>query len=77
MKERKTEKVLDVWDMGIHITAIKDYRDEKTPYRVYANWYDGGYHKKLLAKESHIVNVLTGVRNAYIRLTTAKGDANR
>ena len=66
MKDRKTEKVLDVWDRGIHITAIKDYGDQQTPYRVYVNWFDQGHHKKLIAKYDHIVNVLAGVRNAYI-----------
>ena len=66
MKERKTEKVLDVWDMGIHITAIKDYRDQQTPYRVYANWYDCGHHRKLLAKYHHIIDALACVRSFYI-----------
>lgn len=71
MKERKTEKVLDVWDRGIHITAIKHYQDLET-YWVYFNWYNQGYHKKLLAKYDHIVDVLAGVRNAYINALANK-----
>lgn len=72
MKERKTEKVLDVWDRGIHITAIKNYQDMETPYWVYFNWYNQGYHKKLLAKCGNIVDVLNGVRNAYINALANK-----
>lgn len=65
MKEKQTEKVLDVWDRGIHVTAIKDYRDQQTPYHIYANWYDNGHHRKLIHKTNHIVSAINLVSSFY------------
>lgn len=67
MKEQKTTKVLDVWDRGIHVTCIKDFRDQLTPYHLYLNWWDNGRtHKKLLMKYNHIINALHGTQNVFI-----------
>lgn len=66
---RKTEKVLDVWDLGMHITCIKHNLHEH-PYRVYANWYNQGYHKKLIGKGDTITAVLGFVREAFVNYAT-------
>ena len=58
MKEQKTLKVMDVWDRGIHITCTKVLADQETPYHVYLNWYDCGYHKKRMGKARNMVDVL-------------------
>lgn len=66
-----TEKVLDVWDVGLHITCIK-YKIPQDQYRIYCNWYDNGYHKKLIGKCDNITAVLEYVRDVYERFVNKK-----
>lgn len=55
---KKTEKVIDVWDAGIHITVTKHFQDKEAPYWVYSNWYDDGWHKKRIARGKSLTDAL-------------------
>ena len=55
---KKTEKVLDVWDMKIHMTCVKHFDDETAPYWIYYHWYNQGNHKKRMARAKTMPDVL-------------------
>lgn len=66
-----TEKVLDVWDAGLHITCVK-HKITQDQYRIYLNWYNNGYHKKLIGKCESITAVLEYVKDVYERFANKK-----
>ena len=69
----KTEKVVDVWDMGMHIVCIK-HNQEEHPYRVYICWYDAGYHRKLIGKGDSLVSVLGFIRDTFNKYQAMKSN---
>lgn len=40
-----------------------DEQDRYNPYKLYAKWYDGGYHRRLLAKFCHLHGCIDIINN--------------
>lgn len=60
---RKTMKVMELQDNGFHLKVVRDFTDEKLPYRIYKVWYG---HQKLLAKTKTISNAANFVYCSYL-----------
>lgn len=58
MNDRKTRKVLEINENGLHLECIKDYTSKYNPYRLYRVWWDGGWHRNLLVKYAEFDSVL-------------------
>lgn len=43
-----------------------DEQDRYNPYKLYAKWYDGGYHRKLLVKYADL-HGCTNAINEFVR----------
>ena len=62
----KTVKVLHIDLGGIETTCVKHLEDKNNPFWLYAEWYDGKQHRKLIAKYADMVSVLCHITN-YLR----------
>jgi len=59
----KTVKLAEINLGGMTATCIKQLDGSVNPYWLYANWYDGKSHRKLIAKYADMVSVLCHVTN--------------
>ena len=66
MNERKTRKVLEINENGLHLECIKDYNAKYNPYRLYRVWWDGGWHRKLIDKFGDFQSVVAEVYDISI-----------
>lgn len=58
-------KVLDINENGEHIICIKDDSTGFNPYRVYEIWWNGGWHRKQIAKYQDFTSVLYRITDIY------------
>lgn len=58
MNERKTRKILEINEDGLHVVCIKTEADKVNPYRLYKVWWNGGWHRKLIVKYADFNSVL-------------------
>ena len=68
MKQKQTEKVMDVWNLGAHFTCVKHLDGSDTPYWLYKHWWDGGRHKKLIRKARYLGEILQLLADAYTKV---------
>ena len=69
----KTTKVLDITEMGAHITCVRDNEAKMNKYSVYYEFYtwDGNFakkHKKKLVSYEEFDSVLVYVRDLFNHL---------
>ena len=50
----------------IRFVIMYDQADTATPYKIYAKWYEYGWHRKLLAKHPDLYSCTSAI-NDYIK----------
>lgn len=59
----KTRKVMDIQTNGVWIKVIRKESEQYNKYCVYSCWWNGGEHRKLLAKYANMQSVLLTLAN--------------
>lgn len=52
------KQVMTLTDNGRHFLCIYDDAAKKHPYGLYEKWYDGGWHRKKIAKSDDLASIL-------------------
>lgn len=60
---QKTRKVMNIEANGVWLTCIYRYDAKMNKYYLYQNWWDGGEHKRLVAKFANFQSVLLACAN--------------
>ena len=62
MKEKKTQKVLDICVEGVWFECILDYKAKHNPFKLYRSWWDNGKHRKKIEEYGNFVSVIEHIR---------------
>lgn len=63
MTGNKTKKVLDINVEGVNFVCIFAVHTNHNPYMLFIRWYDGGWHRKQLARYQNFVSVICHIHD--------------
>jgi len=61
MGEQKTRKVLEISNGNAQFVCIKHSNVKYNPYRLYRVWWDGGNHRKEIARYADFMSIIAHI----------------